>query len=166
MRNSLLIILVLAVTNCYAQHLKKISISYGEFFTPHENYYYQVICQSDSDIVYYSVNSENQKEMKSNEYSQTIMDIDKATFQQYMSVSSKNIRNITKEIEQISLFDYVIKAEFSDGTSEKRVFSALLYLLTEDASPSDKYKNYMNNMHFLLKSCFKELEFPSCRISL
>lgn len=166
MRNSLLIILVLVVANCYAQHLKKISISYGEFFTSHENYYYQVICLSDSDIIYYSLNSENQKEMKSNEYSQAIMDIDKTTFLQYMSVSSKNIRNITKEIEQISLFDYVIKAEFSDGTSEKRVFSALLYLLAEDTSPSDKYKNYMNNMYFLLKSCFKELEFPSCRISL
>ena len=165
MKNILLIILIFTTSNCFAQHIKCITISYGEFFQKPDNFF-QVVCNVDSDVVCYSHNMEEQHKIKGNEFSQAILNIDEPTFQQYINKSSNNHQDRFKEMEQMSLFNYLIHAEYSDGTSDRFLIPALLYLLTDDVSKSEKYKYYMNNMFFLMKSCFKTLDFPACGMSL
>ena len=155
MKNYLFFVLyILITTNGFAQRIKSIDISYGTFDAEKEYFQRIVMCsESDSINMYYGNDTEGKRIVEANKYSKAIVNIDRQTLEQYITKSLKDYQNKENETKQISVENYNIRVEYTDGTWGKYSFPATLYLLTEEKT-LEKYRYYMNNMFFLFRSYF------------
>lgn len=145
-----MIAFLLTVTNCLAQRIKNIDVCFVYVYSDREDYYH-VFCRPDSN--FYSCNNGKVRGDVTNKYSDAILDIDKHTFEQYINNTLTDYRNKKNEPKQVSVYHYNIAVEYCDGTSGKYSFPATMYLSSKNKSP-EKYKYYINNLFFLIRSYF------------